>query len=137
MRFELLSPIWEGDSVPIPFGDEVDRDYLTVIGWTDLSMGQPCKVNIARVQNGFVEGFLIWGGNSGLRVLDDRRKPESWEAHLPAGWGMPIIWVDDHEDLPDEVRAVVVAEEEDPQEPEDIDQRCWPQPRVRNPKGTY
>jgi len=42
-----------------------------------------------------------------VRVLDDEREPQDFDAHLPRGFGMPIIWIDDPADLPDAVRAVV------------------------------
>mgnify|MGYP001561147307 CR=1 FL=1 len=107
-RFELLSPTWEGESLILPFGEGAGRDYYQVVGWTDLFMGRPCGLKVARVQapQG-EEGFLVWGGNSGLRVLDDRVEPEEWEAHLPPGWGMPIVWIDDPGDLPDDVRGAI------------------------------
>lgn len=107
IRFELLSPIWEGESVLVPFGDEVDRDYFRVVGWTDLLMGRPCDVKVAKVRFNSSIGFLVWGGNSGVRILDPRREPEDWEAQLPAGWGMPIVWIEYAEDIPEDVLAVV------------------------------
>jgi hypothetical protein len=104
--FEVLSPIWTGESIRIPFGPEgVEHD---VIGWTDLFFGSPAPVHVARVSHRGREGYLIWGGNSGVRVLDDQAEPvPGVDDHLPRGWGQPIIWVEDPDDLPADVRAVV------------------------------
>jgi hypothetical protein len=40
-------------------------------------------------------GFLVWGGDWGIRVLDDSVFPDPGEERLPPGWGMPIVWVGD------------------------------------------
>ena len=106
-HFKRLGPTWEGQEIVLPFGEGPVRRHHPVVGWTDLFMGRPCSVKVARVLVGKVEGFLVWGGNSGLRILCDRRKPEEWEAPLPTGRGMPIIWIDAPADLPEEVREAV------------------------------
>jgi len=114
--FEELGPIWRGESIVIPFGEE--RRVLTVVGWTDLFMGRPCEVYVVKARNiprdiqgkqvgEPITGFLVYGGNSGVRVLDDERDPQEFDAHLPRGFGAPIVWVEDVADLPADVRAVV------------------------------
>jgi len=106
--FELLSPEWTGSEVLLPFGPE--RKWLRVVGWTDLFFGSPCAVHVAKVRHlptGEV-GYLVWGGNSGVRILDeDAPVLPGVDDHLPRGWGRPVIWVEDVEDLPPEVQSVV------------------------------
>jgi len=91
--FEELSPTWSGDSVVIPCGEPPKK--RKVIGWTDLRFGSPCRVSVTKVQApGGEIGFLVWGGNSGLRI--------------PAlDYGTQIIWVSTLEELPTEVQKVV------------------------------
>ena len=115
-NFEELSPTWTGERVTIPFGEE--RKRLEVVGWTDLFTGRPCPVHVARVRwmphkrpdisggpTEPLEGVLVWGGNSGVRVLDDEAEPTpGLDDHLPRGWGRPIVWIDDVADLPFEVQ---------------------------------
>lgn len=117
--FERLGPEWEGENLMLPFGE--DRRTLKVVGWTDLFTGRPCKVHVARVRwlahdrpdiSGGpaedTEGYLVWGGNSGVRILDDDAEPmPGVDDHLPPGYGRPIVWVDDVADFPAEVRATV------------------------------
>ena len=121
--FELLSPEWQGDSLRLPFGEGEERRVLEVVGWTDLFGGSPCPVHVAKVRwlphkrpdisggpERTLEGYLVWGGNSGVRILDPKAEPiPGLEDHLPRGWGRPVIWVEDEAELPEEVRAVVAC----------------------------
>jgi hypothetical protein len=108
--FERLGPEWTGESVLIPFGPEDDARPLEVVGWTDLYTGQPCEVHVAKVAHGSQEGWLVWGGNSGVRVLDPEAEPvPGVNDHLPRGYGRPLVWIEDPSDLPAEVRDVVEA----------------------------
>jgi len=121
--FEELSPTWKGETLELPFGEGEERKVLTVIGWTDLFGGSPCEVKVAKVRwlpypdearqvlGGPAEpqvGFLVWGGNAGVRILDEEAEPIPFvDDHLPRGYGRPIVWVEDVGDLPPEVREVV------------------------------
>lgn len=116
--FEELGATWTGDQIVIPFGEGDERRDRIVVGWSDLFMGQPCEVSVVKARNTprditgkVIEepsvGYLVYGGNSGVRVLDDEREPQEWDAHLPRGYGMPIVWIEDVNDLPADVRAVV------------------------------
>jgi hypothetical protein len=116
--FERLGPEWSGDSLRLPFGEGAEARPLEVVGWTDLYTGVPCDVHVARVRwfsqrhpdilAEDEEGYLVWGGNSGVRVMDLEAKPTpGLDDHLPPGYGRPIVWVEDVDDLPEEVRAVV------------------------------
>jgi len=117
--FERLSPEWTGESVLIPFGPE--GRLLEVVGWTDLFTGRPCAVHVLRVRwlphqrpdisggpDQAIEGYLVHGGNSGVRILDDEAEPTPGvDDHLPRGWGRPLVWIEDEADLPFAVLAVV------------------------------
>lgn len=123
--FERLSPEWTGASLDIPFGEE--GRVLEVVGWTDLFTGRPCAVHVARVKwlarerpdisggpPAAVTGILVWGGNSGVRILDEECEPiPGLNEHLPRGWGRPIIWVEEMADLPLEVQRVIDGNLED------------------------
>lgn len=104
-----LGPEWTGDEVVLPFGPEGEAH--TVVGWCDLFGGSPCKVRVFKAvgPNG-EEGYAVLGGNSGVRILDDDVDPIAGvDEHLPRGWGQPLVWVEDVEDLPEEVREAVEA----------------------------
>lgn len=117
--FQRLSEEYINDSVVLPFGP--GGEALEVVGWTDLHNGQPCQVHIARVRwlpherpdisggpDVAVTGYLVWGGNSGVRILDDRIEPIAGvNEHLPRGYGRPVVWVGGLGDLPDVVQRVV------------------------------
>ena len=118
-NFQELSPTWTGEGMTIPFGPEMRR--LEVVGWTDLFGGRPCPVHVARVRwmphqrpdisggpTEPQEGILVWGGNSGVRVLDDEAEVvEGVDDHLPPGWGRPMLWIKAEADLPFAVRDVL------------------------------
>lgn len=108
---DRIGPEWTGDEIILPFGQE--GELHTVVGWTDLFGGSPCKV---RVFKAFApdgeEGYAVLGGNSGVRVLDDEAEAiPGVDDHLPRGWGQPLIWVADPQDLPEEVRLTVEAKD--------------------------
>jgi len=121
--FEELSPTWKGESLELPFGEGEERRMLIVVGWTDLFGGRPCPVHVTKVRwlpypdearqvlGGPAEpreGYLVWGGNAGVRILDEEAtSTPGVDDHLPRGYGRPIIWVEDVGDLPPEVREVV------------------------------
>jgi hypothetical protein len=106
--FQPLGPEWVGDELSLYFGEDEDRRQFPVVGWTDLFFGTPTRVHVVKVEHQGAVGFLVYGGNSGVRILSDEAHAVAGvNDHLPPGWGMPIIWVEDAADLPDEVRAVV------------------------------
>jgi hypothetical protein len=107
MTFEV-GKVWEGESLILPFGPEGEE--REVIGWCSLFGGSPCPIRVARVRAPD-EGFLVWGGDWGVRILDDSIPPDPGEEHLPPGWGMPVVWVEDGGDLPPHVREVVDSED--------------------------
>lgn len=108
--FEALGTHWQGESIMLPIGDPAEGapQILEVVGWTDLMTGRPCAVAVvkAKAPDGSI-GYLIHGGNSGVRILDPEADPLPGAAHLPPGRGQPLIWVEDPADLPADVRAIV------------------------------
>jgi len=114
--FELLSPVWSGERVRLPFGKGEQRRAYTLIGWSDLFLGSPCKVKIARVRHcdSDAVGYLVWGGNCGVRILDRSARPTpGLDDHLPRGYGRPIIWVEDAADLPKQVQKRLASNGEE------------------------
>jgi hypothetical protein len=106
--FSELSPTWQGEQLVIPFEDGGARRNLPLVGWEDLFFGSPCSLRVVRVRTSGHEGFLIYGGNCGIRILDERAESiPGMDDHLPRGYGTPILWIDHVEDLPEEARAVV------------------------------
>lgn len=106
--FIRLGQIWSGERLRLPFGEGDKIGTYDVVGWTDLHSGSPGPVHVAKMQRGWSTGFLVWGGNAGVRVLDDDAEPTSGvDDHLPPGHGRPMLWVDDVLELPREVRDVV------------------------------
>lgn len=119
--FELLGPSWSGERIALPFGDPATGPVkvLEVVGWTDLFTGRPAQVHAAHVRwlptggpasDGPARpmlGYLVWGGNSGVRVLDPEAEPAAGQEHLPPGWGRPLVWIEDPADLPGAVLAVI------------------------------
>jgi len=120
--FARLGPKWSGESLALVFGDGDERRRLTLVGWTDIYNGSPCEVNAVHVRwlprrqpeisGGPAtpqEGFLVYGGNSGVRALDPDGDRKPGTGHLPPGWGYPIVWValDDVADFPQEVQDVI------------------------------
>ncbi len=63
---------------------------------------------IAHSSAGPQEGYLVERGSSGVRILDKNAEltPRA-DNHLPRGYGQPIIWVEDVNDLPANVRKIV------------------------------
>lgn len=119
VSFEELSDTWTGESLRIPFETEEGkfRKHL-VVGWTDLFFGSACSVSVTKVEINDDIGYLIHGGNSGLRVLDKKASREAdkenefygipkFDSHLPEGYGVPIIWIENERDLPREVLKIV------------------------------
>lgn len=102
--FKLLSPTWSGESIDLPFG--AYARMLQVVGWTDLHFGSPCPVKVVKARRDDQVGYLVYGGNSGVRIMEPTPGVDD---HLPSGWGQPIVWVERADDLPDDVRQVVAG----------------------------
>lgn len=104
--FELLSPTWTGIFLFLKLG--VPPTEQVIVGWSDSDNphGMECWINVAKVrgaQSG-KNGYMVWGGNLGVRVMDGSA-PEI-NPYWPLGYGWPILWVDE-QDLPVNVRQVI------------------------------
>lgn len=100
--FEVVPPEWQGESLMLPFGEQ--RERRKVEGWTDLITanpypdvvrGCPTTIHVVRARSGGDVGYLVYGGNSGVRIGGRN------------GWGRPILWVEDENDLPATVREAL------------------------------
>src|SRR5258707_5489325 len=108
--FKVLSPSWHGESLSIPFGEGEERKVHEVVGWTDLFFGSACEVHCTKVESQGMIGYLVHGGNSGVRILNEQAHAiPGVDDHLPNGYGRPIIWIaeEDAGDLPTEVQMLV------------------------------
>lgn len=94
--FTELGPIWQGESLIIPIGP--DRKAQQVCGWSDLFFGSPCSISCAQVRAPQGErGYLVWGGNQGIRIYQDAPGD---------GYGQAVLWIEEAADLPAEVQQV-------------------------------
>lgn len=86
--------------------EELGLEHSDVVGWSDFYGGGPCTVNVAYATNGKRNGYLVWGGNLGLRAVP-------WHlGHADRSLGdvlqpLSILWIDDVSVLPMEVQAAV------------------------------
>ena|SRR5581483_668883 len=108
--FELLSPTWSAERVRIQFyaGGEQPA-WKSVVGWSSL-LWHVCEIHVVKARTRDaqpIEGYLVYGGDFGVRVLD-RRAPKQEE--IPdefRGYGYPYVWVEAESDLPNSVQTVV------------------------------
>jgi len=112
---EILSPVFQADEISLLTGQGEEEAFRTVVGWTDLFMGHPCPMDFfwgRLARDGDVSPIACWvlGGNSGVRILanedDEDFRTEGVDEHLPNGYGMPILCIED-EDIPPEVLEVI------------------------------
>lgn len=104
--YELLSEVWSGDSITLPFLENAAWKHYEVVGWTDnlfnnpypdVVRGCPDLVYCAKVRSrSEEEGYLVWGGNYGLRI------------NGRDGWGQAVLWLEYLEDLPKHVQHTVL-----------------------------
>jgi hypothetical protein len=92
---EPLSAEWRGESLRVRFPAEAKE--LEMIGWSSLFGGSPAGVSVRKVRWQGQEGYLVLGADWGLRVLDPQG--EQLDPHLPLGWGLPVLWVEDLDDI--------------------------------------
>ena len=110
--FKRLSPMYKANRVRVRFDLEHGKHaWYPVVGWTDLYGGSATQTYICWVENSGQVGVLVYGGNSGVRVLDRSVKPiPGINEHLPRGFGQPWIWLAGataSQDLPEQVvRAI-------------------------------
>ncbi len=99
--FERLSNIWTAPSIMLPFGDPPKK--RRVVGWSSLFGGSSCRVELAKVKapDGTI-GYLVSGGDWGVRILARDEYPQTC-GNLPPGYGQPIVWIDDPNDIPESI----------------------------------
>ena len=109
MNFQVLSETWTGESIDIPFGE--DRGRKKVVGMSSNIICREAPVHVVRVKGNSStgmssEGGLVYGGDNGVRVLEDAGD-YLMNGYLRPGCGYPLVWIEDVEDLPPKVREVV------------------------------
>ena len=105
---ERLSDEWSGQRLHLPFVLGCWQLVLPVIGWTDANGGSPCQVHVVKTRYYGALGFLVYGGNQGVRVLDNDSEPvERTIDRFSRGWIQPFIWVECADDLPQSVQKIV------------------------------
>jgi very-short-patch-repair endonuclease len=78
-----------------------------VVGWTDDVGGSPCPVQLYVVYRDQRYGVLLCGGNNGLRILANEGEPDlhtAKDAHLPNGWGVPVLMVKDLKEIVERIK---------------------------------
>lgn len=108
-------PIWSGRPLIRTGSELIPR---RVVGWSSLFGGSAVDVRIFARTDGVFQIALV-GGDWGVRILATPRearrvqreteKYAPWAAHLPPGWGKPIMTVEDPEDIvdPPSLRAII------------------------------
>ncbi len=105
--FEVLGAEWVGKSVHIPFGADRKRS-LNVVGWSDRAGGQAVSVHVVKASADGRVGYLVYGGDGGVRILDQEADADPEPAErLARGRTAPLVWVANGQDLPPAVREVV------------------------------
>lgn len=109
MSVTRLGPEWTGRRLRLREPGRVGLQEPDLVGWSDFYAGSPCDVHVAFASDGDRTGWLVWGGTLGLRSLPTG--VDDPEAVRGGRWEEPaVLWVDDAELFPDDVRAVVTAE---------------------------
>ena len=105
--FEVLGAEWVGQSVRVPFGADRKRSF-DIVGWSERAGGQAVSVHVVKVSADGRVGFLVYGGDGGVRIVDQAPDtgPEPGE-RLAGGHAAPLVWVSKIEDLPVAVQEVV------------------------------
>jgi hypothetical protein len=97
---EVVEELGEHVAALVKTGDELEPRQ--VVGWTDLFTGRPHKLSAYRINWQGHHGILLCGGNSGVRVLANDDDPDfrpDHQAHLPNGWGLPVMFIQDETDF--------------------------------------
>lgn len=106
MSATLLGPRWTGMRLRLERPEDLGLEHGDLVGWSDFYGGGPCTVNVAYATNGKRNGYLVWGGNLGLRALPGHL------GHADRSLGdvlqpLSILWIDDVSMLPAEVQEAV------------------------------
>jgi hypothetical protein len=112
-HFTLLSPVYaEEEGIELSLQEGI-REVVSV----DDRLGIHNNVQVARACNEIgEEGFLVWGGIKGVRVLDDQAMEVTG---LPRGIGHAFLWLEHIEAFPRELWPILRADREEEEEDED------------------
>ena len=93
---------FRADAVLIKTGEELTPRL--VVGWTDLYTGTACPVAVyERIGDEDLPAVALVGGNSGLRIMANMDEGAvDPDDHLPPGWGVPVLLIEDYDDIVDE-----------------------------------
>jgi hypothetical protein len=89
-HFEELGPVWSGQPEIYFEGD--NRELLPVAGYSSLFGGHIVDCHIVLSEIDGLQGYLIYGADFGLIIGKGSNS-----------FGSPILWVEDANDLPEEV----------------------------------
>lgn len=103
-----LGPVWSGPRLALRDPARLGLAHGDVVGWSDFYAGCACDVKVARATDGTREGWLIWGGTLGVRILPSEAAADEAVAGGHAEEA-PVLWVDDLEVLPRDVAEVVAG----------------------------
>jgi len=107
--FERLSSEWSGTSIKLPFWLGYWQLMLPVVGWSMNNGGNACAVHIVKSRYKGAVGFLVYGGDGGVRVLSDDKELFSGTVGLfHRGWVQPFVWIEKARDLPKEVQQIII-----------------------------
>lgn len=105
MSATLFGKRWSGERLTLTGHAELGLEGPDLIGWSDFYGGGPSKIHVAYASSGSRAGFLVWGGNLGLRVLPAGASfAPGARDDLPA---LPLLWLPDPGHLPAQVRAAI------------------------------
>ena len=88
--------------------DPKKERVFRIVGWTAEGGETPYEVTSVRAQDRLGRpGTLIYGGDGGVRILDEDAEREGEENEHLRGYGFPIIWIEDGKGLPHEVLQIL------------------------------
>lgn len=108
MTVTRQGPEWTGPRLRLLDASELGLRCAEIVGWSDFYGGGACDVHVARASDGRRDGWLVWGGNLGLRSVpagcDDLRvlRTTAWDA-------FPLLWVESLAHFPPDVARAVAG----------------------------
>lgn len=89
------------------FNPEKERVFR-IVGWKAEGGETPYEVTSVRAQDRLGRpGTLIYGGDGGVRILDENAERKGEEDERLRGYGFPIIWIEDGKGLPHEILEIL------------------------------
>ncbi len=88
--------------------DPEKERVFRIVGWTVEGGETPDEVTSVRAQDRLGRpGTLIYGGDGGVRILDENAERKGEEDEHLRGYGFPIIWIEDGKGLPHEILEIL------------------------------